>query len=387
MVAIEEIIGNLLLRHNCVVVPGFGGFVARQLSAQIDYQSGLMLPPRKSLLFNRQLINNDGLLIAEFSRENGLSYTEAETEVKITINSWTQILRDGNRVTIDRVGFLYFDSEKNICFEQDRYFNLLLSAYGLGKVHFLSETEVEIAKHVAVQEPVRASEPQRVVPQLEVVTVTPEPVAQEPVIVPIHPELKSKRKAWKYIAAACILPIAFYSVWIPMKTDVLESKMISFQDFNPFHQSPKAVYKMDEHEIQVPKHAISETLDAQLEKIQAAGETYAYNFADDTFITVKLREDQLEETPSVAPSVTSPEVQPEIKVPGHIHFIVGCFSDATNAQTLVSDLKKGGFGAHVVDVKGGLHRVSIGTADDNASMEQIMVKARAAGYDGWILRK
>jgi hypothetical protein len=33
MLTIEEIIGNLLLRHNCVVIPTFGGFVAKQISA------------------------------------------------------------------------------------------------------------------------------------------------------------------------------------------------------------------------------------------------------------------------------------------------------------------------------------------------------------------
>ena len=59
---IEKLIGDLLLRHNCVVVPSFGGFVAKQVSAVIDYKTGVMHPPKKSLLFNKQLINNDGLL-------------------------------------------------------------------------------------------------------------------------------------------------------------------------------------------------------------------------------------------------------------------------------------------------------------------------------------
>ena len=65
MVVIEHIIGELLLRHNCVIVPSFGGFVAKRASATIDYTTGVMQPPKKSILFNRQLINNDGLLIAE----------------------------------------------------------------------------------------------------------------------------------------------------------------------------------------------------------------------------------------------------------------------------------------------------------------------------------
>ncbi len=382
---IEEIIGNLLLRHNCVVVPSFGGFVARQLSAQIDYQSGLMLPPRKSLLFNRQLINNDGLLIAEFSRENQVAYDVAETEVKATIASWNNTLRDGNRVTIDRVGFLYFDSEKNICFEQDRYFNLLLSAYGLGKVHFLSETEVEMAKHTAEKEPVKTSETHSIIPQLDVIK---SPIAapaekNEPVVVPLHPELKSKRKVWKYVAAACVLPLAFYSFWIPMKTDVLESKMISFQDFNPFHHTPVATYHPEESEIKSPSKQETETLDEQLKKVQTSQGTYAYNFSDDTFITVRLEQAVSSQTESPETTIAAPTIAHK----AHTHFIVGCFSDATNASDLVTALKAQGFAAHVVDIKGGLHRVSIGSSDDASTMSMIKEKAHAAGYEGWILKK
>ncbi|MEY3200216.1 MAG: hypothetical protein RJA13_2174, partial [Bacteroidota bacterium] len=58
MVSVEQLIGDLLVRHNCVIIPAFGGFVAKQTSASIDYKNGIMTPPRKSLLFNRQLINN-----------------------------------------------------------------------------------------------------------------------------------------------------------------------------------------------------------------------------------------------------------------------------------------------------------------------------------------
>ena len=49
MKGIQEIIGDLLLQHNCVIVPGFGGFVAQQVSAKVDFDRGVMLPPSKAL--------------------------------------------------------------------------------------------------------------------------------------------------------------------------------------------------------------------------------------------------------------------------------------------------------------------------------------------------
>ena len=40
MIRPEELIGQLLLRHNCVIVPGFGGFVAQRVAAVVDSEKG-----------------------------------------------------------------------------------------------------------------------------------------------------------------------------------------------------------------------------------------------------------------------------------------------------------------------------------------------------------
>ena len=54
--------------------------------------------------------------------------------------------------------------EKNICFEQDRFFNLLLESYGLGKVHFVSESDIQIVKEVAEIKPLLREEDPELVP-------------------------------------------------------------------------------------------------------------------------------------------------------------------------------------------------------------------------------
>lgn len=390
MLTIEEVIGNLLLRHNCVVIPTFGGFVAKQVSAQIDYASGLMFPPKKSLLFNRQLINNDGLLISEFAKNEGLTFEAAEFAVKQKISDWNQSLKSGERISIDKVGYLFFDQEKNICFEQDRFFNLLLSSYGLGKVHFLSDTEVTLAQHEAKIHPIKAAEVQSIVPKMIVVepnvaeTISPESNSK---IIAIHPvkEGKSHRKAWKYIAAACLLPIAFYSIWIPMKTDVLESGVVSLKDFNPFQTEVQPLYKMNS--LQITPHLKNEvkSLEKQLEEVQSDTKTYQYNFSNELYVTVKVGE---------AEAINNElDVQPEAKVitpmnsvKQSMNYIVGCFSDESNANNLVSTLKSEGLNAHIVDVKNGLHRVSAGGASNENDFAKIISLSESKGFQGWVLQ-
>jgi hypothetical protein len=54
---------DLLFEHDCVIIPGFGGFVAQYSSASFEEISQSFVPPSKSILFNKNLINNDGLLL------------------------------------------------------------------------------------------------------------------------------------------------------------------------------------------------------------------------------------------------------------------------------------------------------------------------------------
>jgi len=389
MVKVDEIIGSLLLRHNCVIIPGFGGFVAKQASAQIDYKSGVISPPRKSLLFNRQLISNDGLLVSEFALRNQTSYDEALDSVRQMIGNWNVELSSGNRVSIDKVGFLFFDQERNICFEQDREFNLLLSSYGLGSVHFLTESDVAIAQHkieVMEQSLITEEKPTLVVEIPEIKPIVAEQITH---LSPAQPEeekhivvVPKKSNFWKYAAAACAIPVIFYSLWIPMKTDVLESKMISFQDFNPFHKQEQATYTQQSVEKKITKKGEQQqSLETQLEAVESNEDTYSYNLTNETYVLVNIEKKQ-----EVENSVENTSQPTYTSAAGTMSYIVGCFSDEINAQNLVNDLRKKGFNASIKDRKAGLSRVSIGSANSQEELNQLMAKSTALGLTGWVLK-
>jgi len=400
MTTVEQLIGDLLLRHNCVIIPSFGGFVAKPVSARIDYEKGTMLPPGKSLLFNRQLINNDGLLINELSQANSISFDEATMEVHEKIKSWNEALKAGGRIEIDRVGNLFFDDERNMCFEQDRFFNLLLESFGLGKVHFLTEEDVQIVE-------------QKIDQEIPAINVAPEPIVVEPVedkvekkvaveapIIDIktpkikkekkeesdvieHPAIR-KRRPWRYVAAVCILPIAFYSIWIPMKTDVLESGVISFNDFNPFYSSSEGSYVKEEFtkEITITKSS-EKSFEEEIAELDSEKRHYSYKFDDDTYIQVNIPEtENASSSDNIEPTL---EVQ-ETFAANEMNYIVGCFGDLSNAENLVAKLKANGLDARIFDNKNGLHRVTAGSAISLESYHSIKAKADELGLSGWKLK-
>lgn len=382
MTTIETLIGNLLLRHNCVIVPSFGGFVAKQVSAKIDYTAGKMSPPKKSLLFNKQLINNDGLLVNEFALSNNLNFDIASNEVKEKVTEWNAKLKSGRRIELDRVGYLFLDAEKNLCFEQDRFFNLLLESFGLSQVHFLSEDDIKIVEHkISIAETL----PEQVIEVVEKtekeIQLIPIHDVSNPAIIE-HPVLaKQRSNAWKYVAAACFLPIAFYSIWIPMKTDVLESGLISLQDFNPFQQksekqftTPRAI------ETKEQTNTEQEDLASKITEISSVASVYSYKFDDDLFVPVKVN-------PTHSVNLQQqPVPNNEAVSPNSVHYIVGCFSDKENADNLVSKLNASGLMAKIVDFHNGLHRVSAGGALSIEGLNDIKMTANSLGLSGWILK-
>lgn len=402
--SIEKLIGDLLLRHNCVVVPSFGGFVAKQTAASIDKTNGIMLPPKKSLLFNRQLINNDGLLIASFAKEMGISFEDASKEVQSLVENWQHTLNEGERVNIDKVGFLFLDQEKNIGFEQDRYFNLLLHSYGLGKVHFVSEEDiqlvnqpVEISPLVSQKQPLEAK-----TRETPIITLIPEGIEKvtidqdETPIIPISAARNSTTKLWKYAAVAILMPVAFYSYWIPMKTNVLESGIFALQDFNPFHQQSKGNYERKPFAIEFnQKVPTFISVENEINKLDANVQVWSYPFSEKLFIPIKIENNSqkeiIETTPSVVESLEVESPKTETKTTSNessYYLITNCFGSEENAKNFVDYLKSKGFDAQIVDVKNGLQRVSAGKSANASELKNIQHQVEALDIQGsWILKK
>lgn len=392
MTNIEQLIGDLLLRHNCVVVPTFGGFVAKQVSAKVDYDKGIINPPKKSLLFNAQLINNDGLLINELSQANGISFDEASIEVANKISAWSKSLKSGGRIELDRVGNLFYDAENNICFEQDRFFNLLLESFGLGQVHFIANEDVQLIRAEVVRREMIIEVPKAKAeePIIEVVqSIEPKVISMIPVQESVLPtaeketvvvteEPRKRRRILPYVAAA---GLAFYAVWIPAKTDVLESGVISFHDLNPFHKHSEGNYV---------KEQFSENISFETEDIETLDEQigdatdldfFRYNFTEGASILLDLREEKAFVKEESETSNETEAFQPNSK-----HVIVGCFGSETNAKNLVEKLNSHGMNAQIVDFHNGLHRVSAGAGMSDESIAQIRSKAEGLGFSGWVLK-
>ncbi|NBO60968.1 MAG: hypothetical protein EBU82_08365 [Flavobacteriia bacterium] len=324
MKGIEQLVYTLLQHNECVVIPSFGGFIVKTKSAQIDYDKGIAVPAFKALSFNVKLNDNDGQLIKFCCSENHLSYFESESLVKASVDQWNQSIAQGHKIHMDSIGSFWKDEEGNVQFEQDRSFNLLLSAYGLELVEFIPIVSAEIDA----------------------------PPTEIPVKV-------KNNKLLKYAAAAAIiLPVAFYSYWIPVKTPAFESGMISYHDFNPLEKANQGNYKAS---------------NISLERLE--------------FPKLEVNEQENTLNPETKTSESKPEEPtiPTVIEPSTLHLIAGCFANLDNAERYIARLKTLGFDAQLLQ-QGKLFKISIGSGFSAESLIPIQQKAKEASIDCWTLK-
>ena len=389
---LEELISKLILHNNCVVIPGFGGFVASRVSAKID-SNGIIYPPHKAVLFNKQLVNNDGLLVHAYSHENGISFDHALKELTDEIQLWNEELTKGNRLNLEQLGFLYLDDEKNLRFEQDRFHNLLLESFGMENVQFIPEKAIVKEKLTLekVEPTVENEIPIAIAPTLKVSNPKElKSAPKEKKTTKSHDELKEKktvtRKLLKYAAAACLLPLGFYSFWIPMKTDILQSGIISSQDFNPFRSDRTAQYVPTQKPDIFEKTASWVSLASELDKLPNSVKNYSFDlFQDDRFISVLIASEDDEPLASEKTSLDE-RIIPETNSEGNIQVLVGSFSNTNNANQLVNDLQNEGFKAYKFAEPSGLTRVSAGRFSKLEEAQQVSEQLAQQGKGSWILK-
>ena len=210
---ITAFIRELLFGHDCVIVPGFGGFIGNYTPAHIDKNSGTFYPPVKQISFNRNLNHNDGLLAGRISGSLNINYGDARNLVEEFVGELRRKLERSEKVIFDNIGSFVNNQEGNVQFDPDRNSNYHLDSYGLESFQCLPLEGYDVRKRIIRH-------------------VKKDPVKQA-----------SMRKIlWR---AAVIIPLLSVLVAVPLKTDLFKAK-IEATTMNPlvtaeFEHNKKAV--------------------------------------------------------------------------------------------------------------------------------------------------
>lgn len=130
-------IERLLWLHDCVIVPGFGGFVLQTIHANISDKDTTFHPVQREIVFNPSLTHNDGLLTESYMQTEQLEYEEAAERLQEDIHLFKQELSRNNKIDLGKIGQLTHSESGTLLFAPNQEFGLFApESYGLTIFNF-----------------------------------------------------------------------------------------------------------------------------------------------------------------------------------------------------------------------------------------------------------
>jgi hypothetical protein len=345
---LSDIIYDLLQHHECVVLPGIGAFISSIKHGYHDEKSGLIHPPTYQLSFNHKVTRNDGLLLQAISIDTKCSILEASEKLKAWRKEIESNLEIHKRLEFGMLGVLLLDANQVIRF--------VFTTQTISSGIYFGLKPIALRRLPA-----------------ELKIDLPNPIFDNSIaeieVIPI-----SKRKpntSWRRwaAAAAILLPIGFYSWYLPTQTGVLQSGHITIQDFIPFSSIPNeiSVYKQRQNSNKLWVDENPSEADANTDAIQ------------------------LEMLPDVTLDYTlekSTDFTESNQFSNSGYFIVtGCFREEANATKFLEKMSADGIQGQLIDVQGGLYRVGVGGFSDQEGAATMVKELKYKGFDSWLLKK
>ena len=130
---ISTYIFELLQSQDCVIVPNFGAFVARNISAKISSDGSKIFPPNKELSFNKNVVKNDGLLLNAIASNENINYEAAEQKIINWVKRINKKLEKQKYIEIKNIGSISLENTKYV-FVPNQNSVFLKSSYGFNSI-------------------------------------------------------------------------------------------------------------------------------------------------------------------------------------------------------------------------------------------------------------
>jgi cell division septation protein DedD len=315
----ENLIKDLLYSNDCVVLPGLGGFIAKYKGASLNGSLHTVYPPQKTIGFNPQIKENDGLLVSALCALNNCSYSEGKTELELWVKEQSNTLLRGEKISWKGIGILFQDRLGKIQFIPDSKGNFSVESFGLEKI-------ILVPVERAIEEPIVA-----------------------------EPSTLEKRAAqgskwiWK---AAAVLALPILGVGIFALSHKIESTDWQYASFKLLGTKSRIAQYTPSSNREIPTYNVEEEIEI-IETPIIASEPIA----------------EIENKSST-----------DLVNPAHLakyEIIVGAFGVSHNANRMVAELKKKGFNASLSGKKGTLQLVSAASDSNYETILQMLDKVKS----------
>ena len=210
---LSRMIGELILDHDSLSLPGLGTFVAEDMPASFSDRGYTVNPPYRRLSFSERE-SADGLLAQLYASSNPVQEEEAEAIINAFVLDLKAELQRDKGVDLPGLGRLRATRENHIFFVPDEDLDISPEACGLEPVSLKSRRSAALPDVMqpvpAAPEPQVAPEPPAVPAAEPAPAAKPEPAAEpEPAIIAPKPRRRALGWALGVVGAAAALLLAF----------------------------------------------------------------------------------------------------------------------------------------------------------------------------------
>jgi len=348
-----QYISELLYNHECVIVPGLGGFLTSYLPARIIQESNRFYPPSCKVAFNAGLSANDGILADHIAKSTGISYRESLEDIRKWVDRSYKLLHSGEKLQLDGIGYLRLNSEGNLQFEPELKENFLGNSFGLPSFY---------AKAVAREE--------------------------EETMDRVIPRVQGWPSKMKYLLpetlkwAAVLAPFIAFTLWGTFNSGKISNYVQSYSGmFSWVRTTPgkTATVKADTYVIPT---AIPENSKIQSPSTIINNTAGTYIPSSISYSAIRAKGLLNAETKAVHSETANTNAD-------EYYIIGGAFREHTNALKMIEELKTKGYPAALIDTTShGMYVVSIKGFAIRSKAVQELSSIKSAGYSGaWIMHK
>jgi len=404
-----NVLPGMFWDHDCVMLPGLGGFVCNPRSAWYDEAKRQIVPPSRDVLFNSRLTTNDGLVANELMAKHGITYREALKAVEGLVVRIQDDLEKGATVELPGLGKLYGEEDGQLRFMADVEFERMLRSFGHASIPLVARTvgaAVPASAPVADPESPRtstthaASAPEAApAPLLEPAArpETPKEVptaSREPRVIPLRVKLGRA-------AAAVAIPLTLAGAYLLSEpagtetllgTNPLWNAVPVTATYAPLERpSLEAWSETDEA---IAGETVQEFVDRTgweglLEFDVEAGRPAAGGLRIDVPVTPAPTPEPAPE-PTPAPSPEPTPVAKPAEAPAPVNFLIvgGAFGVKENAEKLSATMEAEGFETSLhFQAHNGLTVVAMGGYVTEEEARRALEDARARGHEkAWLKR-
>jgi len=344
---LEKYICSLLYKHECVIVPDFGGFITNYEPSRINSTTHAILPPRKFLVFNSKLKINDGLLANEISKNLECSFSDSMQNIRREVMIWQERMKAGKTIILPGIGTFRTNAAGKTEFTPDPEQNFFDEAFGLTTLVIPPLPQQRVRKHpdFIYRRQARSSSSKVL-----------------------------RRMTW---AAVITIPLFLAGLWFIFNYDHIRHQATQYTGLVSFFKSESKADPVNE------TTAVSETAETTTDSSDSPNEESGPATAEDTSGEEASREEPAEAMATPAATPTDHAVVSEKAY----HIIIGSFEDEVNARELAGRMSRAGWNALVVESRRGMYRVSIAShVDKQQALEELYKIREERNPNAWMLR-